>query len=143
MKSLQDAGKIILFLSVLFIITWVFVPKLEADEIIYKGVSKCGGRQLEVSFVYDLSSSTIKDFKQIHSCVEEINNGEGTISEHTQTPIAVKDNKFSSSLVAEGFISPSGKASGKILGRMQYMQVQCSDKNFYHNCTDWVAEPQK
>ncbi len=143
MKSLQTVGKIILFLSVLSIITIGIVPKLEANDIIYKGVSQCGGRQVEISFVYDSTSSTIKNLKVIHSCVEELNNGEGIITTTIDSPFAVKDNKFSISSVIEGFISSSGKASGKLLGQIRYMKTQCSDKKMYHNCVNWVAEPQK
>ena len=111
-------------------------------SILYKGKSICGGRQLEVSFIYDTSSSTVNDFKQVHSCVQEINDGRGTISEHVSSSLSVKDNRFSSSLVAEGLFS-GGKASGRILGQMQNMKVQCSDGKLYSNCSDWVAEPQQ
>lgn len=112
-------------------------------SVFYKGGSRCGGRQLDVSFVYDTSSSTINTFKQVHACVKEISDGGGTISEQVDSPLLVKNNRFSSSLVAEGRISSSGEASGIILGQMKNMKVQCSDGNFYSNCSDWVAAPQQ
>jgi hypothetical protein len=115
----------------------------DTHMVLYKGGGQCGGRQLEVSFMFDTVGATIKDFSQVHSCVKEINDGGGIISQQVNTPLYVKDNRFSSSLVTEGLIYPSGKASGKILGQMQTMTVQCSDGKFYQNCTDWNAEPEK
>jgi hypothetical protein len=143
MKALQQIVKCIVAFSVLSVLTMAFVTRLEANDIVYMGVTKCGGRQVEVSFIYDSTSSIIKNFKAIHACVEELNNGEGIVTTKIDKPFAVKDNKFSIHSIVEGVISSAGKSRGKILGQMQYMKSRCSDNKMYDNCTDWVAEPQK
>ena len=38
-----------------------------AEGISYRGMSKCEGLQLEVSFTYDSAASTIKDFTSLDS----------------------------------------------------------------------------
>lgn len=143
MNFLLTKCKLIFFLSLLLIIKMGIAPNLQASGILYKGVNPCGGRQVEISFVYNSSDFSIKDLKVIHSCVKELNNGKGTVTTTIDSPLTVKDNKFKISSVIEGIISSNGKASGKLLDQMQYMKTQCSDNKMYHNCVDWVADPQK
>jgi hypothetical protein len=140
MSSLKKFCNALFFVIILILSMISIVPNLEAKDIYYKGLTNCEGRQLEISFVYDSTSSTIKNLKISHSCAPGINDKTGGVTLTIDKPIKLEDNKFIIPSIIEGSIATEGSASGKIL---EQIRTKCSDGKFYNNCVDWVADPQK
>lgn len=141
MKFLHNRSKSSFFaILLLSIMNLSIVPSLEAKDINYKGLTKCEGRQLDISFVYDPTSSTIKNLKIAHSCAPGINDKTGGVTLTIDKPIKLEGNKFIINSIIEGNIFSNGSASGKIL---EQIRTKCSDGKFYNNCVDWVANPPK
>lgn len=133
-------------LKVFIIFTFSFIillPIIQAENVEYKGINKCGGRQLEVRFLYDSSNSVITEFEATHSCIPELNDGKGNITDKLKGTIEVKDNKFMIDSFIIGYISSDGTASGKFLGDIHYIQAECADKKSYKNCSEWTAKVNK
>jgi hypothetical protein len=114
----------------------------KTGPILYRGVSKCEGTQIEVSFAFDPSTSKITDFVAVGGCSD----GTGAKSKRTfDEPIEVKpDGSFSYKDKSDffggfvkGTITSVGKASGEI--GPSTVEFHCGDGKYYPECGKWTA----
>ncbi len=135
-----------LFISIMLFLGCASSVKLTNDKIFYKGLSKCEGTQVEVSFTYDAQTSTINDFKSIESCIGGKNLGGWELGEI----MVGKDGSFSrfsknGHLIIKGIITPSGEISGEF-GKVSYV-IYCGqgfDPRYkFDTCDKWTASPVK
>lgn len=116
-----------------------FAVNLYAEEIAYEGINECGNMQVKVSFTHDTTKSTVNNFTAAHSCVKGIK-GQGEITSKIDSPLSLKNNKFSVSNFVQGTIS-DGKASGKLIEAQG--RSSNPDGKMYANCVNWQAKPKK
>ncbi|MBC8484852.1 MAG: hypothetical protein H8D45_02275 [Bacteroidetes bacterium] len=114
---------------------------ITATVVAYKGVHECDGLRSEVSFVYDTTTMTIRNFVLEFACID----GKGL--KFRSMPVDIKvgndgsfyyqapNNRF---LFIKGRIFPDGKAEGEHDKR--FVSTGCG--NIYNPlCVKWAASP--
>jgi hypothetical protein len=120
------------------ILLFTFTFNLLAASVSYKGQSKCGTMQVEIYFTYDVSASTINNFKTKDTCVEGKSETSWAVKDsikvNTDGSFSYKD-KYGNGV--NGRITSNGKASGELLEGS--LLLKCADEKFHKTCTQWTA----
>lgn len=118
---------------------------LGANEVFYKGVSECKGLRMEVSFIYNNASSTIKNFKASMSCLKgKADPTNLYLSPNDDSVIAMvkKDGSiYNKAKSIKGKISLDKTAMGEITSTPG-IGKPCDDGSYLF-CTKWSASPEK
>jgi len=105
----------------------------------YRGVSKCLGMTVTVTFAYDRAASRINEFSSENACAAGGTHSLWKVEE----PISVKaDGSFfhadKGGNWVNGRITPDGRASGTF--SPSPFTLMCKDGSF-QECTNWAASP--
>lgn len=107
-------------------------------ELHFKGVSKCDGIQVEVSFIYNAIASTITGFKATHACTK----GSGEAEWQAKVTIKLqKDGSFYYKDKYDNFVRGAITSGGKAHGELSELPLSmvCGGTS-YPGCTKWETE---
>jgi len=118
------------------------IRKALENGVVYKGISKCKGLQIEVLLVYDAATSTIGYFSAIHSPIRcRVTStwvAKAIIQVNKEETFKYTDNY---GRIVEGVISPTSlEAHGKIL---LGGGIGCGGEQIYEYCSKWAAFARK